>query len=189
MDSSPQRHQRARTARRPRRPRQEGGVQMHTTQAGIDIAKAVFEVALSDTPGTVGERHRLSRARFRRFFAGREATTGHHRAARRPAPCSGRSARRDRRASGQGRASPFPTRASGQDDTRGRLAHDAHPRRSIRAPGRLHDRGADDLRTWALAIKQRRGFNVAAVALANKLARVCWRVWHDQRPFQRREAA
>ena len=45
----------------------------------------------------------------------------------------------------------------------------------------------DDLRTWALSIAQRRGFNVAAVALANKLARVCWRVWRDQRPFQRRE--
>jgi len=47
----------------------------------------------------------------------------------------------------------------------------------------------DDLRTWALGIAQRRGFNVAAVALANKLARVCWRVWRDQRPFERREAA
>jgi transposase len=47
----------------------------------------------------------------------------------------------------------------------------------------------DDLRTWALSIAQRRGFNVAAVALANKLARVCWRVWRDQRPFERREAA
>jgi transposase len=47
----------------------------------------------------------------------------------------------------------------------------------------------DDIRTWALAIKQRRGFNVAAVALAKKLARICWRVWHDQRPFERREAA
>ena len=43
--------------------------------------------------------------------------------------------------------------------------------------------------TWALGIAQRRGFNVAAVALANKLARVCWRVWCDQRPFERREAA
>ena len=30
---------------------------------------------------------------------------------------------------------------------------------------------------------------VAAVALANKLARVCWRVWRDQRPFERRLAA
>ena len=37
----------------PRRPETEGGVQMHTTQAGVDIAEAVFEVALSDKPGTV----------------------------------------------------------------------------------------------------------------------------------------
>jgi len=47
----------------------------------------------------------------------------------------------------------------------------------------------DDLRTWALSIARRRGFNVAAVALAKKLARVCWRVCRDQRPFERREAA
>jgi transposase len=48
---------------------------MHTTQAGIDIAKSVFEVALSDLPGTVRERHRLSRERFRHFFSTRESTT------------------------------------------------------------------------------------------------------------------
>ena len=48
---------------------------MQTTQAGIDIAKSVFEVALSEMPGTVQERHRLSRERFRRFFAARETTT------------------------------------------------------------------------------------------------------------------
>ena len=47
---------------------------MNTTQVGIDIAKAVFEVALSDRPGTVLERHRFSRERFRRFFAARDAT-------------------------------------------------------------------------------------------------------------------
>jgi hypothetical protein len=75
MDSSPQRHQRARNNRTAPTAKQEGGVQVHTTQAGIDIAKAVFEVALSDTPGTVRERHRLSRERFRRFFSMREATT------------------------------------------------------------------------------------------------------------------
>ena len=45
----------------------------------------------------------------------------------------------------------------------------------------------DDLRTWARALAARKGHNVAAVALANKLARVCWRVWHDQRSFKRRE--
>ena len=47
---------------------------MNTTQVGVDVAKAVFEVALSDAPGTVRERHRLSRERFRRFFATREAS-------------------------------------------------------------------------------------------------------------------
>jgi len=46
----------------------------------------------------------------------------------------------------------------------------------------------DDLRTWARTIALRKGHNVAAVALANKLARVCWRVWRDGRPFERREA-
>jgi transposase len=46
----------------------------------------------------------------------------------------------------------------------------------------------DDLRTWALNLQARKGHNVAAVALANKLARVCWRVWRDQRPFERRAA-
>jgi transposase len=46
----------------------------------------------------------------------------------------------------------------------------------------------DDLRTWARALAARKGHNVAAVALANKLARVCWRVWREQRPFERREA-
>jgi transposase len=44
----------------------------------------------------------------------------------------------------------------------------------------------DDLRTWARAVANRRTHNVAAVALANKLARVCWRVWRDGRPFNRR---
>ena len=47
----------------------------------------------------------------------------------------------------------------------------------------------DDLRAWALEVKSRRGFNVAAVALANKLARVAWRVWRDERDFETRRAA
>ncbi len=47
----------------------------------------------------------------------------------------------------------------------------------------------DDLRAWALELQRRKGHNVAAVALANKLARVAWRVWRDQRPFERRAAA
>lgn len=49
--------------------------------------------------------------------------------------------------------------------------------------------GLTPLRTWTLALERRKGHNVAAVALANKLARVCWRVWRDHRPFERREGA
>ena len=46
----------------------------------------------------------------------------------------------------------------------------------------------DDRRTWARALADRRTHNVAAVALAHKLARVSWRVWRDQRAFERRDA-
>ncbi len=64
------------------------------------------------------------------------------------------------------------------------LIHGARP--ALRAG--VVSKQPDDLRTWACALAARKGHNVAAVALANKLARVCWRVWHDQRPFERREA-
>lgn len=39
------------------------------------------------------------------------------------------------------------------------------------------------LQQWAVHIEQRRGHNVAAVAVANKLARVVWAVWAHARPF------
>jgi len=45
---------------------------MHTTQASVDLAKSVFQVAISTTPGRVDQHHRLSRTRFERFFAERE---------------------------------------------------------------------------------------------------------------------
>jgi len=35
----------------------------------------------------------------------------------------------------------------------------------------------DPLRVWALRTQERRGHNIAAVALANKLARIAWAVW------------
>jgi transposase len=340
---------------------------MHTTQAGIDIAKAVFEVALSDTPGTVGERHRLSRARFRRFFAERQATTvlmeacgsahywgreleamGHRVRLLHPGDVAryrdgNKTDRADAKAvleaARNAAIDPVPVKSQEQqaiaalhrmrqgylqtrtarinavrghlrefgivipvgarhvvaraesalattelpdvlrraladllaeieelqakaEHLRSQLEHLAktmpeasvlmsvpgigvltatalvafvgdlnrfrsgrdlaaylgltpreHSSGHTRRLGRITKRGnsyvrmmlihgarsalragsmanaPDDIRTWALAIKQRRGFNVAAVALANKLARVCWRVWHDQRPFQRREAA
>jgi transposase len=39
------------------------------------------------------------------------------------------------------------------------------------------------LQQWAGQTEQRRGRNVAAVAVANKLARIVWAVWAQQRPF------
>jgi hypothetical protein len=39
------------------------------------------------------------------------------------------------------------------------------------------------LQRWALSTAHRRGHNVAAVAVANKLARIVWAVWSHQRPF------
>jgi transposase len=47
----------------------------------------------------------------------------------------------------------------------------------------------DALRVWAVRLANAKGHNVAAVALANKLARICWRVCRDQRPFERRTVA
>jgi transposase len=43
----------------------------------------------------------------------------------------------------------------------------------------------DRMRTWALALEKTHQHNVAAVALANKLARVVWAVWKHGRPFER----
>lgn len=339
---------------------------MHTTQAGIDIAKSVFEVAVSDVPGTVRERHRLNRERFRRFFSARESTMvlmeacgsahywgreleamGHRvrllhpgdvaryrdgnktdradakavlEAARNagidPVPVKSQEQQaiaalhRIRQGYLQtrtarinavrghlrefgivlpmgarhvvGRAEPalataelpnilrhalngllaeideLQTKAERLRSELERLAQTIpevgvlmsvpgigvltatalvafvgdlnrfrsgrdlaaylgltpreHSSGQIRRLGRITKRGnsyvrmmlihgarsalragsmtdaPDDLRTWALSIARRRGFNVAAVALANKLARVCWRVCHDERPFERREA-
>ena len=39
------------------------------------------------------------------------------------------------------------------------------------------------LQQWAVQTEQRRGRNVAAVAVANKLARIVWAVWAQHRPF------
>jgi len=42
----------------------------------------------------------------------------------------------------------------------------------------------DHLRSWALEIERTRGHNKAAVALANKLARIAWAVWINNRCFE-----
>ena len=46
-------------------------------------------------------------------------------------------------------------------------------------PGRL-----SRLQQWGLQLQQRVGHNKAAVALANKLARICWAVWRTDTAYQ-----
>ena len=48
---------------------------MGATTIAVDLAKSIFEVAVSDRPGNVAENHRLSRDRMMRFFAQREEAT------------------------------------------------------------------------------------------------------------------
>jgi hypothetical protein len=40
------------------------------------------------------------------------------------------------------------------------------------------------LRAWALRLERKLGHNKAAVALANKLARITWAVWKNDRYFE-----
>ena len=42
----------------------------------------------------------------------------------------------------------------------------------------------DRLRAWALRLERTLGHNKAAVALANKLARITWAVWKNDRSFE-----
>lgn len=59
---------------------------MNSTQVAVDLAKSVFQVAISTVPGRVDQHRRLSRERFRRFFAERPSSevlmeacgTAHH---------------------------------------------------------------------------------------------------------------
>jgi transposase len=58
-----------------------------------------------------------------------------------------------------------------------------HGGRSVLRAAKLH-KEPDRLRAWALEVERRRGHNKAAVAVANKLARIVWAVWKEERPFE-----
>jgi transposase len=60
-----------------------------------------------------------------------------------------------------------------------------HGARSALRAGTVSEQ-PDELRLWAKEVSNRHCHNVAAVALANKLARICWRTWRDGRDFERR---
>jgi transposase len=49
---------------------------------------------------------------------------------------------------------------------------------------RTAGRPLDALRAWALRVRDRVGHNKAAVAVANKLARIIWAIWHRQCDFE-----
>jgi hypothetical protein len=42
----------------------------------------------------------------------------------------------------------------------------------------------DRLRAWALQVESLRGHNKAAVAVANKLARIAWVIWKKEQNFE-----
>jgi transposase len=59
-----------------------------------------------------------------------------------------------------------------------------HGARSILSHAKKAKSQPDRLRTWALDRERARGHNKAAVALANKLARIAWAVWRNERAYQ-----
>ena len=60
-----------------------------------------------------------------------------------------------------------------------------HGARSVLCHAKRAASDPDRLRAWALAREHARGHNKAAVALANKLARIVWAVWRHERAFDR----
>jgi len=69
----------------------------------------------------------------------------------------------------------------GDTYTRMLLVHGA--RSALLAAHRVKE--PDLLQAWAIRTARTRGHNIATVALANRTARIAWRVWRDQRSFQR----
>jgi transposase len=62
-----------------------------------------------------------------------------------------------------------------------------HGARSVLLAARRYQQ-PDRLRAWALHIQATRGHNKAAVALANKMARIVWAVWRHETSYQSRPA-
>jgi len=58
-----------------------------------------------------------------------------------------------------------------------------HGARSVLCHAKKGTGERDRLREWAIERERARGHNKAAVALANKLARIVWAVWRSERAF------
>jgi transposase len=63
-----------------------------------------------------------------------------------------------------------------------------HGARAVLLHAKKPTASPDRLRAWALAREQARGHNKAAVALANKLARIVWAVWRNGRAYGNKDA-
>lgn len=68
------------------------------------------------------------------------------------------------------------------------LIHGARSALLAAARARTHDRPLTRLQRWALDTQQRIGHNKATVALANKMARIAWAVWTQQKTFNGNDA-
>lgn len=63
------------------------------------------------------------------------------------------------------------------------LIHGARSVLNAAIASQKRGRSLDRLRSWAVLTQQRRGYNKATVALANKLARIVWATWKYERDF------
>jgi hypothetical protein len=63
-----------------------------------------------------------------------------------------------------------------------------HGARSVLTRAKTID-NPDRLRCWAITLETARGHNKAAVALANKLARIVWAVWKKDAVFESKATA
>jgi hypothetical protein len=59
-----------------------------------------------------------------------------------------------------------------------------HGARAVLCHAKNPARRAGRLQTWALQVERLRGHTKAAVALANKLARLAWAVWTTDTTFR-----
>ena len=158
----------------------------HTTIA-VDLAKSVFQVAISHRPGRVDEEHRLSRGRFLSFFADRPAATvlleacgsAHHwsRALKRlghtvrllPPHDVRRYVRRNK----TDRADVKALLEAARNEEIHAVPVKSETQQAMASLHRIRS-------AWP---RRRRGANIAIAAIANRLARMVWRVWRDNRPF------
>src|SRR5438128_519786 len=202
------------------------------TRIAVDVAKAVFEIAISDRPGHVMRRERLPRGQFLAFMARQPRATVIMEACGEIREIEARVKQVERQLEATAEQLPavehlrtipgiglliatalvafigdirrFPSGrhfasylgltpreySSGLKRHLGRISKRGdgylrtlliHGARSVLVHARKQQ--PDRLREWANKLAKTHVHNKAAVAVANKLARIVWAVWHHERPF------